>query len=79
MCLTAPHQDGSLDTDFGTDGIVKTDFGGFSSSYDLLIRPSGKIVLVGDGSDSAMESLLFLGLPPFLLMIYSWQGMKMLI
>jgi uncharacterized delta-60 repeat protein len=49
--LVRYNSDGSLDTDFGTDGIVKTDFGGNSTSYDLLIRPNGKIVLVGDGSD----------------------------
>jgi uncharacterized delta-60 repeat protein len=49
--LVRYNADGSLDTAFGTDGIVKTDFGGGSTSYDLVLRPDGKIVLVGDGSN----------------------------
>ncbi len=49
--LVRYNTDGSLDTDFGTDGIAKTDFGDSSTSYDMVLRPDGKIVLVGDGSN----------------------------
>lgn len=49
--LVRYNTNGSLDTGFGTGGIVKTDFGGSSTSYDLVLRPDGKIVLVGDGSN----------------------------
>lgn len=51
--LVRYNVDGSLDTDFGTDGIVKTDFGGSSTSYDMQLLPNGKIILVGDGSDGS--------------------------
>ena len=51
--LVRYNTDGSLDQTFGTNGLVKTDFGGHSTSYDLLIRPDGRIVLVGDGSDGS--------------------------
>lgn len=50
--LVRYNSDGSPDTNFGTGGIVKTDFGGNSTSLDMLVRPNGKIVLVGDGSSS---------------------------
>jgi len=49
--LVRYNTDGSLDSDFGTDGIAKTDFGDSSTSYDMILRPDGKIVLVGDGSN----------------------------
>ncbi|MEZ4641124.1 MAG: hypothetical protein R3E31_00005 [Chloroflexota bacterium] len=49
--LVRYNTDGSLDTNFGTDGITKIDFGGGSTSYDLVLRPDGKIVMVGDGSN----------------------------
>lgn len=51
--LVRYNEDGSLDTSFGTGGIVKTDFGGSSTSYAMQILPNGKIILVGDGSNGS--------------------------
>lgn len=49
--LVRYNSDGSLDTDFGTSGIVKIDFGDASTGNDLVLRSDGKIVMVGDGSN----------------------------
>jgi uncharacterized delta-60 repeat protein len=50
------NADGSLDTSFGTDGIVTTDFAGFGDSgADLVIQTDGKIVVGGtSNSDFAL-------------------------
>jgi len=46
--LTRINPDGSLDTSFGSDGTVTTDFGGGSDSVSALaIQADGKIVAVG--------------------------------
>jgi uncharacterized delta-60 repeat protein len=46
--------DGSLDTSFGTGGIVVTDFGsnGGENALDVAIQSNGKIVVVGAGGAS---------------------------
>ncbi len=41
------HADGSLDSSFGTDGIVKTALGSTSSASGVLVQPDGKIVVAG--------------------------------
>lgn len=41
------HEDGSLDTSFGTNGMVSTDFGGADSANAGLLQPNGKIVAAG--------------------------------
>jgi len=47
--LVRYNNDGSLDTSFGTNGIVITDFGGNSSDdcRDVILQPDGKIICVG--------------------------------
>jgi uncharacterized delta-60 repeat protein len=57
---------GTLDSTFGTDGLVTTDFGSFDQANGVALQPDGKIVVVGivglaryntDGSlDSAFGS-----------------------
>lgn len=42
--------DGTLDSTFGGDGRVTTDFGGVSDAFDLLLQPDGKIVAGGYAS-----------------------------
>ncbi len=41
------NADGSSDTSFGTDGLVKVDFGGSTFGVDLLELPDGKILVIG--------------------------------
>jgi len=44
-------QDGSIDTDFGMEGIVKVDFGQTSDfCHDMTIQPDGFILLAGESS-----------------------------
>lgn len=44
---TYGESSGVLDPDFGGDGIVTTDFGGFESGHNALLQPDGKIVAAG--------------------------------
>lgn len=51
--------DGTLDTSFGTAGMVHTDFGKSDDAYGLIVQADGKIVLAGrswddTGSDFAL-------------------------
>ncbi|HEU4434712.1 MAG TPA: hypothetical protein VFR51_15110 [Pyrinomonadaceae bacterium] len=39
--------DGSIDTSFGTSGIVLTDFGGSDDATKLMLQPDGKVVAAG--------------------------------
>ncbi|MER6187399.1 calcium-binding protein [Streptomyces sp. NPDC001652] len=41
------NTDGSVDTGFDGDGIVRTDFGGYDSVESLAVQPDGKIVAAG--------------------------------
>lgn len=41
------NTDGSVDTSFDGDGIVRTDFGGYESVGALAIQPDGRIVAAG--------------------------------
>lgn len=44
--------DGSLDTSFGTGGLLQIDFfGDFDSAYDVLVQPDGKIVAGGSAKN----------------------------
>jgi uncharacterized delta-60 repeat protein len=50
FALARYNLDGSLDTSFGGDGKVTTDFGGaFEAANELAIQPDGKIVAAGFG------------------------------
>ena len=46
------NTDGSLDPTFGTGGRVATELGSNEFSYDSVIQPDGKIILVGDFTDT---------------------------
>ena len=41
------HPDGSLDLDFGDQGMVSTDWGGAEYPSSVVLQPNGKIVAVG--------------------------------
>jgi uncharacterized delta-60 repeat protein len=47
FALARYNADGSLDTNFGNNGKVTTDFGGDNEAYALAIDSSGKIVVAG--------------------------------
>ena len=48
FALARYNTDGSLDSSFGTGGLVTTDFGGMSESANsVILLPNGKIVAVG--------------------------------
>jgi uncharacterized delta-60 repeat protein len=46
---------GDLDTTFGTDGVVVTDFGGEDLERGIGVDPLGRIVVVGDSEVSEAE------------------------
>jgi len=45
------NSDGSLDTTFGSDGIVTTNMSGYDTAADLALQSDGKIVLAGSVYD----------------------------
>ena len=51
FALARYNADGSLDTSFGTGGIVTKDFGGEDAAVALAIQADGKIVAAGTASD----------------------------
>ncbi|NJL21410.1 MAG: hypothetical protein HC895_12220 [Leptolyngbyaceae cyanobacterium SM1_3_5] len=54
--VTRYNSNGSLDTTFGADGTITTNFTGEDSidvGYDLVIQPDGNIVVVGVSGDNA--------------------------
>jgi uncharacterized protein (TIGR02145 family)/uncharacterized delta-60 repeat protein len=54
FALARYESDGSLDTGFGTDGLVTTDFAGYDDMiYGIAIDADGKIVVAGFASLSA--------------------------
>lgn len=50
--LVRYNTDGTLDTTFGGDGIVTTDFGSYDSAYAVMIDDDGKIVVTGSANNS---------------------------
>ncbi len=42
------NANGSLDTSFGGDGVVRTDIGGEDQVYALALQPDGKILVAGN-------------------------------
>ncbi|MGW8764256.1 calcium-binding protein [Streptomyces sp. NPDC055815] len=54
--LTRYHPNGTLDTSFGGDGIVTTDFGANEEGRGVALQPDGKIVAVGASTDIAANS-----------------------
>ena len=51
FALARYNPDGSLDTSFGANGIVTTDFDGEDAAVAVSIAPDGKIVAAGTGTD----------------------------
>ncbi|MGW5457378.1 calcium-binding protein [Streptomyces sp. NPDC003996] len=49
FALIRYNADGSLDTGFGSNGIQRTDFGGYDSAEALAVQSDGKIVAAGAG------------------------------
>ncbi|HLA83323.1 MAG TPA: dockerin type I domain-containing protein [Thermoguttaceae bacterium] len=47
FALARYNSDGTLDNDFGIDGLIVTDLGGDDRCYDMALQSDGKIVLVG--------------------------------
>jgi len=45
------NTDGSLDTTFGTGGLVTTDFGGIDTGFALALQKDGKIVVTGTSNN----------------------------
>jgi uncharacterized delta-60 repeat protein len=61
FALARYNTDGSLDTSFGTEGLVTTDFsGGSDVASDVALQPDGKVVVAGSTGppDGARELAL---------------------
>ncbi len=57
FALTRSNSDGTLDTTFGTGGLVLIDFSSFAqSAYAVLIQPDGKIITVGYPNTESNDS-----------------------
>ncbi|WP_244258237.1 calcium-binding protein [Streptomyces sp. Tu 2975] len=54
FALIRYNENGSLDTTFSGDGIVRTDFGDYEAVEALAVQPDGKIVAAGELYGSAM-------------------------
>jgi uncharacterized delta-60 repeat protein len=48
FALARYNSDGSLDTSFGGDGKVTTDFFDYATAYALVVQPDGKLVAAGN-------------------------------
>lgn len=47
FALAAYTENGNIDSSFGADGRVVTDFGGFETHASGLLQPDGKVILTG--------------------------------
>jgi uncharacterized delta-60 repeat protein len=57
FALTRSNSNGTLDTTFGTGGLVLIDFASFAqSAYAALIQPDGKIITVGYPNTESEDS-----------------------
>ena len=52
FALAVYNTNGSLDTSFGIDGKVTTDFGGDDVGNDVAIQSNGQIIIAGCGDDN---------------------------
>jgi hypothetical protein len=53
VALGAPAD---IDRGFGSEGRVVVDFGGSDDAYGVVVQPDGKLVVVGDTSNSPTPS-----------------------
>jgi uncharacterized delta-60 repeat protein len=58
IALARYHSDGTLDTTFGTGGLVTTAIGGSSAANAVAVRPDGKILVAGWGYGGAGQFVL---------------------
>jgi uncharacterized delta-60 repeat protein len=57
FALARYNSNGSLDTTFGSDGKVTTDFSGdFDGAYSVAIQSDGKIVVAGGSTNSSVHN-----------------------
>jgi len=45
--LSRYNSDGSLELNFGTGGVVTTDFGGSDRGSNIVLQPDGKVIVIG--------------------------------
>jgi uncharacterized delta-60 repeat protein len=60
LALARFNTDGSLDTGFGDNGILITDFGEDENGNGLLIQADGKIVVVGESAGTEDSDVLLI-------------------
>lgn len=61
FALTRYNVDGTLDTSFGSGGIVTTPVGIINDfAHSVVIQPDGKIVVAGDGYSGSSEDLILI-------------------
>ena len=51
--LARYNADGTVDSSFGTSGVVGTDFGGNDQAYSVSVQQDGKIVVAGFANDGS--------------------------
>ncbi len=57
FALTRLNPNGSLDTGFGTKGVVLASFGGFDTAFDVFVYPvTGRILAVGTTNQGGVSS-----------------------
>lgn len=52
--------DGTLDTTFGTGGVVRYDGGGYDSGWSVAIQPDDKVLVAGDTTNGTEYDLVLL-------------------
>ncbi len=60
IAMARLNPDGSLDTAFGSNGIVKTDLGGFATASTVKIQADGRILIGGQGNGGYFTLLRYL-------------------
>jgi len=64
------NSDGSLDSSFGSGGMVITNLGGADYCSSLIVQPDGKILLGGNGGQGKRQA------PSFIVVRYNSDGRK---
>ena len=57
FALARYHPDGTLDTTFGGDGLVTTDFGERDEAFAVALQPDGKIVSAGSTINARLQGV----------------------
>jgi uncharacterized delta-60 repeat protein len=65
LALARYSRDGSLDTSFGSDGILTTDFhGGGDFGQDIALQTDGKLVAAGHAANSTGTDVVLVRVLP---------------